>query len=236
MRFKLVSLLILLFSLSVVSWAQDYPVEIELVPPKGMSFSTIAIPKAKVPKAPQWTPPVKRCAVCEQRAPVGTCRCYDMLTQELAVVLLRQIKKALSETTGQVFRLRRPVKVRAVSRERLSQLGGERLLGLYEDDVIWVNHNLNRRQATAVIAHELGHAWFFQHREDVNTPNELFFEGFAEFISYLALEALGDVDSARRIAREDRSVYGRGAQRFLARYRREGLASVLDLALRGRSI
>jgi aminopeptidase N len=113
---------------------------------------------------------------------------------------------------------------------------GERLLGLYQDGVIWVSDELNRRQAVGVIAHEVGHAWFFENRTDIDTPDELLFEGFAEWISFLALSEVGDRDGAAGIEYADQSVYGKGARKLIARHRREGLEAVLELVLTGHSL
>jgi hypothetical protein len=224
--------------LSTAIWAQEFPVEIELVPPPpdaGFTFTILSVPDAPAPE-PEWTPPPRPCRVCKEMKADDACPCDEPLTQSLANVLLKQVKRAVSSATGKRITLSRPVSIRAVSSQKLRQMGGERLLGLYEDDVIWVSYDLNRRQATAVIAHELGHAWFFQHRSDVNTPTELLFEGFAEWVCFLTLRELGDLDGASRIEHADQSVYGRGARRLIARHRADGLEAVLSLVLQGRTL
>jgi hypothetical protein len=217
--------------------SQERPIEIDLVPPTsrvgGVEFPRSAVLSGASLPEPKWRPPARPCQVCSELPKGERCRCDDLLTQDMARGILRQVRRAIESSTAGNIALSRPIQVRVVSRSRLAQMGGEKLLGLYEDDVIWVNHELTRRQATGVIAHEYGHAWFFQKRLDVNTPNELLFEGFAEFVSFLALRELGDKIGANNIEFQDQSVYGRGARKLIALYRRSGVAAVVSLALTG---
>lgn len=223
--------------LCAVAAAQEFPVEIELVPPSpdsGVTFSVLSAPT--VISEPEWKPPARPCRVCGGTKVNDACSCDEPLTQTMADGLLRKVGAAVAAGSCQKIVLAKPVTIRAVSSGRLRQLGGERLLGLYEDGVIWVSYELNRRQATAVIAHEYGHAWFFQHRSDVNAPTELLFEGFAEWVCYLALRELGDTDGAAKIEYADQSIYGRGARKLMWRHRREGMDAVLQLVLVGRNL
>jgi hypothetical protein len=151
----------------------------------------------------------------------------------MAVTLLEEVEQAAVRATNGRLALESPISVRAVSRRRLQKMQGERLLGLYQDGVIWVNHDLDRRGARAVIAHEFGHAWLFENRSDIATPNEALFEGFAEFVSYLVLLEVGDTEGVRQIEYADQSVYGTNARKLIALSRKEGLGSVLRLALTG---
>ncbi len=213
--------------------AQDYPVEIELRPPDSRPVVIIEEPLDvleldAVGAVPQRPVPPRVCRVCDQKTVPGHCSCFELLDQPMAEELLREISASLNPLG---LKLNRPVRIKAVSRRQLQNLGGERLLGLYQDDVIYVNFELERREARGVIAHEFGHAWFFQHRRDVNSPGELVFEGFPEFVSFLALTRLGDKRAADRIAYEDQTVYGRGARRFIALYRKSGLPAVINQAL-----
>ena len=235
-RFVLILCLVLMSSLGSAV-AQDVPIEITLVPgDKSHAVIDLENPfrrRFRRRVEPKWAPPIRRCGFCDTLPKQGVCRCSDPLTQEMAVGILKRVSRAITDSTAGQIVLARGVRVKVVSKRQLSELGGERLLGLYHDDVVWVNADLNRLQATAVIAHEYGHAWFFQRRLDVDTPNELLFEGFAEFVSFLALRELGDSDGANRIEFQDQSVYGRGARKLIALYRRSGVAAVVSLALTG---
>lgn len=226
MRFQL--FLLLLFAR--LGLAQELPVEIELVPPTGGAFMELSAPQP--PMEYRVVRPKRRpCRVCKEVVEPRSCRCYELLTEKMAKGLYRQVREHLASVTMGRIALKRPVDVRVVSRSQLSQMGGERLLGLYQDGIIWLSYDLNRRQALAVLAHEFGHAWFFQHRADVNTANDLLFEGFPEFVSYLVLQEEGDNEACYRISTTDQSIYGRGARRLLGVYRRSGLEPVIRLAL-----
>jgi hypothetical protein len=187
---------------------------------------------------PQEQPfePQKICRVCDELAQPGTCRCYDFVTQKMAERLYSNIEVTLAEVSSGQIRLKRPVQVKVVSSFELEKMGGEYLLGLYEDDVIWLSFELDRRRALAVLAHEFGHAWFFQHRTDARTVPDLLYEGFPEFLSYLVLREAGDHEACYSISTVDQSVYGRGARRLIGLYYRAGLEPVLQLALTGSDI
>ena len=225
--------LILVSLCAVSALGQEYPVEIELTPPDSHPVVIIEEPldvleMDAVGSVPQRPLPSRVCRVCDQKTVPGHCSCFELLDQPMAEELLEEISASLSPLG---LKLNRPARIKAVSRRELQSLGGERLLGLYQDNIIYVNFELERREARGVIAHEFGHAWFFQHRRDVNSPGELVFEGFPEFVSFLALTRLGDKRAADRIAYEDQTVYGRGARRFIALYRKSGLPAVINQAL-----
>lgn len=207
--------------------------EIELTPPDSHPVVIIEEPQDvlemdAVGSVPQRPLPSRVCPVCDQKTIPGHCSCFELMDQSMAEGLLKEISASLSAVG---LKLTRPVRIKAVSKHELQSLGGERLLGLYQDGVIYVNFELKRREARAVIAHEFGHAWFFQHRRDVNSPGELVFEGFPEFVSFLALTRAGDKKLADRIVYRDQTVYGQGARRFIAIYRKSGLKAVMNQAL-----
>lgn len=213
--------------------AQEEPIEIELVPPG--SVEVVELEEAPglvnfgaVRARTKLTEQPGRCPVCNWTALPQRCACYELVSQSLLDSLWPEVTEELASFG--LF-LHQPLQVRAVSPETLQSLGGERLLGLYQDDVIYVNHDLTRREARGVLAHEFGHAWFFQYRVDVNNANELLFEGFPEFLSFLVLKKAGDRKLAGRILYHDKSVYGQGARRLVDIHNRFGLERVLDVAL-----
>ena len=230
-------LCLLALVLGTVAQGQEFPVEIPLVSPDGLLLPDHSASAATPHRdRPDWNPPTRECRVCKAPSSAEGCDCDTLLTLELAQELLGEVESALHRASGGRLLLHHPVQVRTVTRQRLARMGGERLLGLYEDGTIWLSYDLNRRQAYAVLAHEYGHAWLFERRTDIETPNELLFEGFAEFVSYLAVKEAGDHRTVHRIAHLDNSVYGRGARALLAVYRRAGLSEVLNLALTGREL
>lgn len=214
--------------------AQEFPVEVEMVPPSDLKV-VVVVPEAKVEsKESGWMAPQRTCDLCEQKIGPSGCGCELPLTQDGAERLLAHLVEVFGRSVGERLSLKRPLKVEAVSSAQLRRLGGERLLGLYQDGVIYLSLDLSTREAFAVLAHEYGHAWLFQHRGDIDAPSELLFEGFAEFFSYLAASAVGDHRTATNIAQFDTSIYGRGARKLLVVYKRAGLDEVLRVALESR--
>jgi hypothetical protein len=82
----------------------------------------------------------------------------------------------------------------------------------------------------AVAAHELAHAW-----QSENAPNNqppLIVEGFAEWVAYRTLLALGQQQEAARLTRRD-DLYGRGLRSFIDIEQQHGRDGVLQRARRG---
>lgn len=181
-----------------------------------------------------WSPSVFSCRLCGEQTREKDCvGCLAPLTPSVASFLLKMTTQALRDGSDGALVFNRTVRVEMVSDRRLRELGGETLLGLYQDEVIYLSSRLSRREAVAVLGHELGHAWLIQNRSEVDTLDELFFEGFAEFVSWLVLTHLRDRRQVASIEL-DPSVYGQGARLFLERYHKFGLEKVLQYALSGR--
>ncbi len=210
-------------------WSQQAPIEIDLVPPPAAIDIPIQLTPSVVSR-PTWEAPRNRCALCGEVPREADCGCSRPLTQRLAEQLLGQVYREAETTFAGKLRLPVPVEVKVVSAARLRQLGGEPVLGLYQDGVIWLSMRLNRRRAFAVLGHEYGHAWQYARHPDVNSVPELLFEGFAEWVSYKLVVGLSDHKSTRAV-REDSSVYGRGARHYLEVESEGGLEAVLREAL-----
>lgn len=228
------ALLLLWLLLSAGLRAQEIPIEVDLIAPRHIPYGTMLEGKA-APIEPAWRAPERVCEVCREVVGEAGCLCLAFVTPESATMLKLRLSEALLEVAEGSLELKRPVAVRVVSANQLRRLGGEELLGLYQDEVIYLSSELNNRQAFAVLAHEYGHAWLFHHRIDIGTPDELLFEGFAEFVSFLAVTQVGDREAVERISQSDRSIYGRGARRLIALYRKTGLSTVLQTALHSRT-
>lgn len=231
-RARLVMMGLLL--LSVDTLAQPAPVEVEMVPPSEQMMVVAAPEVGPAVKESGWMAPERVCQLCLQKVGQSGCDCQAPVTQEEAGRLFPHLADVLKQASEGKLSLQRPVEVRVVSGSTLQHLGGEKLLGLYQDGVIYLSLDLSTREAFAVMAHEYGHAWLFQHRTDIDTPSEELFEGFAEFVSYLAATEVGDHRTATNISEFDTSIYGRGARRLLAVYNRGGLDEVLRRALEGK--
>lgn len=78
---------------------------------------------------------------------------------------------------------------------------------------IYVELGLPRVQTIAVMAHELGHAWQTERKPLLDDP--MLIEGFAEWVAYKVLEAVGEPDEMSRMTvRSD--VYGQGLRHVLS--------------------
>lgn len=106
------------------------------------------------------------------------------------------------------------------------------LLGFFqrndEDRAIYIEQVLPRTLFQAVAAHELAHAWQSFHAPPTQPLRIV--EGFAEWVSYQILLALGQQAEAERLNRRT-DLYGEGLHYFLALERERGRNGVLQRAV-----
>ncbi|HOU40082.1 MAG TPA: hypothetical protein PK829_02325 [Promineifilum sp.] len=96
---------------------------------------------------------------------------------------------------------------------------------------IYAVRGLPRRLLLQVAAHELAHAWQMENAPLLGDP--LLREGFAEWVAYRVLLAVGEDEAAERIlARQDN--YGQGARLLLDMEKQVGARGVLDWSRRAR--
>lgn len=178
-----------------------------------------------------------------QRLPDGRAIC--VACQQTAVVLAAQAKLVFDQTLDTIgsttgLGLHSGVRFVVTDRpglrvqiERTRQdilYRSDRVLGAYIRDgsrrTIYVLNGLPRILLVQVIAHEWAHAWQAEncsHMRDV-----LVVEGFAEWLAYKVLQAMGAVKKmALMTARQD--LYGKGLRQMLACETREGMLGVLAL-------
>lgn len=213
---------LLLLLLTTAALAQPAPVEILLtLPPDDLYIEQHS--------QPDWQAPPMLCRLCGEDRSDGSCGCERPLTQELAEQLQDGMPALLEKAFGDRLSLSRPVKVRVIDAATLNHKGRRTAQGLYEDGVIFLSDGLHRREGLAVLAHEYGHAWQYQHRDDIDRVEGLLFEGFAEWVSYHVLAAAGDERGLDDVMR-DLSEYGRGARWYLALEKKSGLDAALECA------
>jgi hypothetical protein len=108
----------------------------------------------------------------------------------------------------------------------------QHLLGFFqrndEDRAIYIEQVLPRVLFQAVAAHELAHAWQSFHAPPTQPLRIV--EGFAEWVSYHILLALGQQTAAERLNRRT-DLYGEGLHYFLALEREHGRDRVLQRAV-----
>ena len=208
--------------LATAALAQLAPVEIILtLPPDDLYIEQRS--------QPDWQAPALLCRLCGEDRSDGSCGCQRPLTQELAEQLQDGMPALLGKAFGDRLSLPRPVRVRVIDGTTLNRKAGRTAQGLYEDGAIFLSDGLHRREGLAVLAHEYGHAWQYQHRDDIDRVEALLFEGFAEWVSYHVLAAAGDDRGLDDVMR-DPSEYGRGARWYLALEKRSGMDAALECA------
>lgn len=94
---------------------------------------------------------------------------------------------------------------------------------------IYIEHYLPRTRFQGVAAHELAHAWQSAHSPH-NQPERIV-EGFAEWVAYSTLQALGEHAEAERLTKRT-DIYGEGLRYFLDLERRQGRKAVIERAKR----
>ena len=107
----------------------------------------------------------------------------------------------------------------------------QHLLGFFllKDDqrTIFIEQLLPRPLFQAVAAHELAHAWQSYYAPSTQPLNIV--EGFAEWVAYRLLLALGQQRDAAHMTRRD-DLYGQGLQYFIALERQHGRDAVMQRA------
>ncbi len=109
----------------------------------------------------------------------------------------------------------------------------DRVVGLFVRQgrrrVMYILSGLPQILFIQTVAHEWAHAW-----QGENCPlleNPLVREGFAEWVAYKTLQALGAVKKMALLEQRE-GVYGEGLRKMLELERREGMFGVLDFCRR----
>ncbi len=107
----------------------------------------------------------------------------------------------------------------------------QHLLGYFQrfdnDWNIYIEHLLPQTLFQSVAAHELAHAWQSTYAPQAQSLKVV--EGFAEWVAYRALLALGQQREAARLTRRS-DLYGDGLQYFIALERQHGRGAVMQRA------
>jgi ribosome-binding protein aMBF1 (putative translation factor) len=166
------------------------------------------------------------------------CHATAVYDQETASQLYRQAQQTIQERLG--LSLNVPTYLFLVGRDQLVQIVRKRkkvrteqvtsMLGIYSRQGmkrgIYVQSGLPRLLMMQVAAHEWGHAW-----QGENCPllrDIVVIEGFAEWVSYKTLVALGAPrpEMMKMVQRPD--VYGQGLRQALAVEKATGEAGVIE--------
>ena len=160
------------------------------------------------------------------------CGCGGPVTDEAAVAMLEYSQKILRLAFGDKLDLEHPVRIQAASPAALAELDGREVYGLYDDahNLIYVSNGITRADALGIVAHELGHAWMYQHHPNAARTSEVLCEGFAEWVAYQVLTRAGSLTQASLIRRSGDPIYGVGFRWFQALEKEHGVDAVLEVA------
>ena len=180
--------------------------------------------------------PVGRQAAAAGRETCADCAATAVIAAEEAGRVFRAAEAVIREQLG--LSLNVPTGLTLVGPEELAAVlaemgedphsGGE-TLGVYtrrgRRRGIYAVSGLPRLLLLQVAAHEFAHAWQMESAPLLRDP--LLREGFAEWVAYRVLQALGEGEAAERIiARDD--TYGQGARRLLDIERQVGPRGVIE--------
>jgi hypothetical protein len=166
------------------------------------------------------------CGDCHETAIYDATRAGDLYGRVLGI-LLRDLGVQLSvpPALGLVDRHQMTALMARVKDKDADQ--PELVFGLFvrrgRERSVYVESGLPQILMIQVIAHELAHAWQGENCPLLRDP--LFREGFAEWVAYRVLLALGAVKKAELMTQRT-DLYGQGLQSMLALERQAGSAAV----------
>lgn len=166
------------------------------------------------------------------------CRCNVLISQPvlqqqtayLERLLLAEFAEFLEASPVAAVRLGKPGEMR---------LQGEEAQGFIDTEsresenglLIVVSPRLRRDEALMVLAHELGHAWQFSSRPDVEEIEAFLAEGFAEWVSFHLVRRAGLTEFAYRIRHNKDPLYGAAFRWFWQLEEQHGVGAVLSVML-----
>ncbi len=175
-----------------------------------------------------------RCGECAQTMVLD-----DQVAQSLYQMVVQQARAIFEKDVQHVPLLRvvNPTELAAV-RSRyevvIPVIGAAQphVLGFFEQQglmrTIYVERALPRITLIGTLAHEYAHAWQADHAPP--TQNLFLREGFAEWVSWSLLVALGHTQEAAQATRREDD-YGRGLRHFIALEKRSGRPAVFREAI-----
>ncbi|MBI3928379.1 MAG: hypothetical protein HY319_22750 [Armatimonadetes bacterium] len=172
-----------------------------------------------------------RCRCVPEGCTVPYIACRKAVDTRTARELLAYTRTVLRAAFPGRFELPPTLDVVAVPSWELKRVGGEPVLGYWDEQRILVSEDLYRGQGLAVVAHEYGHYWHFQHHPEPDAMSEPMVEGFAEWVAFQTLKRAGHLDECDRIRTNTDPVYGHGFRWFRNVEREHGADAVFDIAL-----
>lgn len=152
------------------------------------------------------------------------CGCTQATTDAWCAVMLKRVQGNLHRTLGAAIDVKQPLRVLLTDP---SALGGDGVAGEYQEPGrILLSRSLDRAEAVATLAHEVGHAWQAEHHPQVTQVDLTLREGFAEWVALQALRPWGEGGEALRSNQDP--AYGGGLRWFLQVEREYGRPAVFQ--------
>lgn len=165
------------------------------------------------------------------------CRCNVLIDEKVAKQQLSYLNRLLEAEFSEYLE-KSPVAQVRVGKSHEMVLKGEAAQGYIdtrprgvEGMLIVLNPGLRRDEALMVLAHELGHAWQFAHRPDLDLIEDFMAEGFAEWVAYHLTRRAGLTEFSYRIKTNPDPLYGAGFRWHLELEREHGVSGVISVML-----
>jgi hypothetical protein len=163
------------------------------------------------------------------------CRCNVLIDAKVAQQQFAYLDRLLLAEFAEFLEVSPVAAVRIGKREEMV-LKGEAAQGFIDTEgiegvEIVINPTLRRDEALMVLAHELGHAWQFASRPDVETIDNFLAEGFAEWVAYHLTRRAGLTEFSYRIKTNTDPLYGKAFRWYLQLEEQHGVGAVLSVML-----
>jgi hypothetical protein len=163
------------------------------------------------------------------------CRCNVLIDGKVVQQQFAYLDRLLLAEFTEFLEASPVAAVRIGKREEMV-LKGEAAQGFIDTEgiegvEIVINPTLRRDEALMVLAHELGHAWQFASRPDVETIDNFLAEGFAEWVAYHLTRRAGLTEFSYRIKTNTDPLYGKAFRWYLQLEEQHGVGAVLSVML-----
>ena len=165
------------------------------------------------------------------------CRCNVLIDDKVANQQLAYLNRLLLAEFSEYLE-KSPVAQVRVGKSHEMVLKGEAAQGYIDTQprgvdgmLIVLNPGLRRDEALMVLAHELGHAWQFESRPDLDEIDDFMAEGFAEWVAYHLTRRAGLTEFSYRIKTNPDPLYGAGFRWHLELEREHGVSGVIAVML-----
>lgn len=158
------------------------------------------------------------------------CRCNVLIDGPMATRQLNYLNRLLLAEFEELL-VELPISSVRLGRGDEMMMEGEAAEGFIEGDQIVINPNMRRDRALMVIAHELGHAWHFSSRPDVDKIDDFLIEGFAEWVAFHLVRRAGLTEFSHKIKTNPDRLYGNGFRWFHSVERKYGRGAVVSIML-----